>query len=113
MLKGCIATMECRLVKTTEAGDHAIFLGEVAEGQGDSTKRPLVLHRGYHVLGPTIPKGEAGHLRRHPHGGEREGGLDFVGRVTGPGPGGPGTIRVLTGGETPLAAMEAQPDGEG
>lgn len=113
MLKGCIATMECRLVKTTDAGDHTVFLGEVVEGQGDPTKRPLVLHRGYHVLGPTIPKARQVTVAVTPAGVGGDAGLDFAGRVTGPGPGGPVTIRVLDGGGVPLITLETHPDGDG
>lgn len=29
LLEGCLASMECSIVQTVEAGDHAIFIGEV------------------------------------------------------------------------------------
>jgi flavin reductase (DIM6/NTAB) family NADH-FMN oxidoreductase RutF len=33
LLKGCLANMECSVVQVVEAGDHAIFIGEVIRAQ--------------------------------------------------------------------------------
>ncbi len=41
-LDAAIASMECRLVSKTEAGDHTLLLGEVVDGDGDATVRPFV-----------------------------------------------------------------------
>ncbi len=113
MIKICLATMECRLVRTAKAGDHTVFLGEVVEGRADPTKKPLILHCGYHAPGPTIPKAKQVTIAVTPTNVKGEAALGFVGRVTGPGAGGPVTIRVLDGKDVPLVALEAHPDGDG
>jgi flavin reductase (DIM6/NTAB) family NADH-FMN oxidoreductase RutF len=33
MLEGCLASMECSILQTVEAGDHAIFIAEVIRAQ--------------------------------------------------------------------------------
>ena len=40
LLRGCIANIECRLSSIIEAGDHAIFLGEVMHTES-AGGRPL------------------------------------------------------------------------
>jgi len=50
LLDGALATLECRVVETHEAGDHTIFVGEV-EAASVGGGRPLVyFHGGYHSL---------------------------------------------------------------
>lgn len=41
ILDGCLATMECSVVQTVEAGDHAIFIAEVIRAQAIEGK-PLL-----------------------------------------------------------------------
>src|SRR6266542_2764009 len=46
VLEGCIATMQCRLFSRQDAGDHAIFVGEVTDAQVKSdSDAPLVYYR--------------------------------------------------------------------
>jgi flavin reductase (DIM6/NTAB) family NADH-FMN oxidoreductase RutF len=52
LIDGALATLECRVVETYEAGDHTIFVGAV-EAASVSGGRPLVyFHGGYHGLSP-------------------------------------------------------------
>jgi flavin reductase (DIM6/NTAB) family NADH-FMN oxidoreductase RutF len=51
LLDGTLAALECRVVRTHEAGDHTIFIGEV-EGTAARGGPPLVyFHGAYHGLG--------------------------------------------------------------
>jgi flavin reductase (DIM6/NTAB) family NADH-FMN oxidoreductase RutF len=64
LLDDALATLECRIVDTHEAGDHTIFIGQV-ESASVADGRPLVhFHGGYHSLTPDsgAPPGEAGRL---------------------------------------------------
>jgi flavin reductase (DIM6/NTAB) family NADH-FMN oxidoreductase RutF len=46
VLEGCIATMQCNLFSRQDAGDHAIFVGEVTDAQVASDNgAPLVYYR--------------------------------------------------------------------
>jgi flavin reductase (DIM6/NTAB) family NADH-FMN oxidoreductase RutF len=57
LLEGCAATMECKLEKAISMGDHTIFVGRVVAMERDTTKKPLVLHRGtYYKLGDSVGK---------------------------------------------------------
>ena len=50
LLDGALATLECRVVDTHEAGDHTIFIGRV-EAATTGGGRPLVyFHGSYHGL---------------------------------------------------------------
>jgi flavin reductase (DIM6/NTAB) family NADH-FMN oxidoreductase RutF len=50
LLDGALATLECQVVETHEAGDHTIFIGRV-EAATIGGGRPLVyFHGGYHSL---------------------------------------------------------------
>jgi flavin reductase (DIM6/NTAB) family NADH-FMN oxidoreductase RutF len=50
LLDGALATLECRIVDTHEAGDHTIFIGQV-ENASVAGGQPLVyFHGGYHSL---------------------------------------------------------------
>jgi flavin reductase (DIM6/NTAB) family NADH-FMN oxidoreductase RutF len=52
LLDDALATLECRVVETHEAGDHTIFIGEV-EAVSVAGGRPLVsFHGRYHTLAP-------------------------------------------------------------
>jgi flavin reductase (DIM6/NTAB) family NADH-FMN oxidoreductase RutF len=52
LLDGALATLECRIVETHEAGDHTIFIGQV-EAASIAGGRPLVyFHGSYHGLTP-------------------------------------------------------------
>ena len=64
LIDGALATLECRIVETHEAGDHTIFIGQV-ESADVAAGRPLVyFHGGYHSLAPDggAPPGDGGHL---------------------------------------------------
>ena len=51
MLDGVLAHLECSVVKTFEAGDHTVLIGEV-KGADYSEGRPLVFFdSGYRQLG--------------------------------------------------------------
>ena len=45
LLDGALATLECRVVESHEAGDHTIFIGQV-ESASVETGRPLVYFHG-------------------------------------------------------------------
>jgi flavin reductase (DIM6/NTAB) family NADH-FMN oxidoreductase RutF len=51
LLLGCIAYIECRLSSIVEAGDHAIFLGEVIHAESPGGRPLLYFHRDYRALG--------------------------------------------------------------
>jgi flavin reductase (DIM6/NTAB) family NADH-FMN oxidoreductase RutF len=62
LLDDTLATLECRLVETLEAGDHTIFVGLV-ESASVAGGRPLVyFHGAYHSLTADTgaPASEAG-----------------------------------------------------
>lgn len=46
ILEGVAAFVDCRLVTTHEAGDHLIFIGEVAAVGVDDEVEPLLFHGG-------------------------------------------------------------------
>jgi flavin reductase (DIM6/NTAB) family NADH-FMN oxidoreductase RutF len=49
-IPGAVATLDCRVVRETDAGDHVIYLGEVVD-LAVTDLPPLVYHRGsYHKL---------------------------------------------------------------
>jgi flavin reductase (DIM6/NTAB) family NADH-FMN oxidoreductase RutF len=51
ILEGAVAYVECRIVKSYDGGDHAIYLGEVVDA-GASGGAPLLFFKGkYHSLG--------------------------------------------------------------
>ncbi|MFO7588524.1 MAG: flavin reductase family protein [Gemmatimonadota bacterium] len=54
LLDGCLATCECTLERTVEAGDHAIFIGRVvaARAAEDGAAPLLWFRRGYGRLAP-------------------------------------------------------------
>ncbi len=48
LLDGCLGTLECRVVSTTLAFDHALFLGEVVGLELGPDRTPLIFqHSGY------------------------------------------------------------------
>jgi flavin reductase (DIM6/NTAB) family NADH-FMN oxidoreductase RutF len=64
LLDGALATLECRIVDTHEAGDHTIFIGQV-ESASVEDGRPLVHFYGdYHSLTSEsgAPPSDAGRL---------------------------------------------------
>ena len=50
VLKGCIATIECSIVKVQEVGDHLLFLGQV-ESYAHEHAEPLLLCNGQYLQG--------------------------------------------------------------
>jgi flavin reductase (DIM6/NTAB) family NADH-FMN oxidoreductase RutF len=50
LLHGCIATFECQLAAVIEAGDHAIFLGEVVNAECQGGEPLLYFNREYRSL---------------------------------------------------------------
>jgi flavin reductase (DIM6/NTAB) family NADH-FMN oxidoreductase RutF len=50
LLRGCIANIECRLSSIIEAGDHAIFLGEVIHAESPGGRPLLYFNRDYRAL---------------------------------------------------------------
>jgi flavin reductase len=53
VLDGVVAFLDCRLVTTYEAGDHLIFIGEVAALGVDDDVSPLLFHgSGYRRIAP-------------------------------------------------------------
>ena len=50
LLRGAIATLECRVASIIEAGDHAIFLGEVIAAQASAGKPLLYFNRDYRAM---------------------------------------------------------------
>jgi flavin reductase (DIM6/NTAB) family NADH-FMN oxidoreductase RutF len=51
LLRGSLATLECRVKSVVEAGDHAIFLGEVIGAEASGGKPLLYFNRDYRTLG--------------------------------------------------------------
>ncbi len=51
LLHGSVATFECQLAAVIEAGDHAIFLGEVVNAECQGGSPLLYFNRDYRVLG--------------------------------------------------------------
>jgi flavin reductase (DIM6/NTAB) family NADH-FMN oxidoreductase RutF len=50
LLAGCLATIECRVTTILEAGDHAIFLGEVVHAEWNEGRPLLYFNRDYRAL---------------------------------------------------------------
>jgi flavin reductase (DIM6/NTAB) family NADH-FMN oxidoreductase RutF len=57
MLEGSLAQLECKLVAAHRVGDHTLFVGQVVAGKGDESREPLVLYRGYRMLGEKVVRG--------------------------------------------------------
>ncbi len=51
LLQGSIATFECQFAAVIEAGDHAIFLGEVVSAECPGAQPLLYFNREYRALG--------------------------------------------------------------
>lgn len=51
ILRGCLATLECRTASIIEAGDHAIFVGEAEHAQWDMGRPLVYFNRDYRSLG--------------------------------------------------------------
>jgi flavin reductase (DIM6/NTAB) family NADH-FMN oxidoreductase RutF len=62
LLDGALATLECRIVETHEAGDHTIFVGLVESASGTGGRPLVYFHGGYHSLTADTgtPAGDAG-----------------------------------------------------
>lgn len=52
LLQGSLATFECQLAAVIEAGDHAIFLGEVVNAEYQGGNPLLYFNREYRALRP-------------------------------------------------------------
>jgi flavin reductase (DIM6/NTAB) family NADH-FMN oxidoreductase RutF len=50
LLRGCLATIECRAASIWEAGDHAVFLGEVEHAESREGSPLLYFNRAYRSL---------------------------------------------------------------
>lgn len=50
LLAGSVATFECQLAAVIEAGDHAIFLGEVVNAESHGGKPLLYFNREYRAI---------------------------------------------------------------
>jgi len=57
LIRGSLFTAECRVVQRVEMGDHTAFVGEVVAFSIEGERKPIVLHRGAHHLGPRIERG--------------------------------------------------------
>lgn len=56
ILAGCLAALECRVVRTHEEGDHMIFIGEVTRLEYSQAGAPLAYWRGaYARVNCSIP----------------------------------------------------------
>jgi flavin reductase (DIM6/NTAB) family NADH-FMN oxidoreductase RutF len=51
LLRGCLATLECRTASIIEAGDHAIFVGETEHAHWGAGRPLLYFNREYRSLG--------------------------------------------------------------
>ncbi|MCU0226167.1 MAG: flavin reductase family protein [Bryobacterales bacterium] len=51
LLDECLAHIECATQQIVDAGDHAVFFGEVIAAQVNENSPLLYYHRGYHILG--------------------------------------------------------------
>ena len=57
MVDGAVLSIECRLFKEIELGDHVMLVGEVVETSLNKSKEPLAYHKGkYWKLGENIPR---------------------------------------------------------
>ncbi|MCJ2520470.1 MAG: flavin reductase [Candidatus Thermoplasmatota archaeon] len=57
MIRGCLLNAECRLIQQITMGDHTSLVGEVVEFSIDSSKSPVILHKGARRLGARIERG--------------------------------------------------------
>ncbi len=51
LIADCLATFECRAASIWEAGDHAIFIGQVERAQCRDARPLVYFNRGYRSLG--------------------------------------------------------------
>ena len=84
LIAGALLNAECRLVQRVEMGDHTAFVGEVLAFSVDPAKRPIVLHRGAHAVGPRIPRPPAIAVAATPMEVPRGGTVTVDGELTGP-----------------------------
>ncbi len=55
ILEGAVAVLDCRVVAVHDAGDHVIYVGDVAEARAGAGE-PLLYHEGvYRALDPGTP----------------------------------------------------------
>jgi flavin reductase (DIM6/NTAB) family NADH-FMN oxidoreductase RutF len=54
MLAGTIGSIECRVVRTVEAGDHQVIIGEVMHAATSDGLPIVYTQRGYHELGESF-----------------------------------------------------------
>ena len=50
LLRDCLATLECRVASVIEAGDHAIFVGDVLAAESHGGQPLLYFNRDYRTL---------------------------------------------------------------
>lgn len=56
ILAGCLANLECRIVRMHEEGDHMVFIGQVTRLEYSQAGQPLAYWRGaYARLGSGVP----------------------------------------------------------
>lgn len=56
ILSGCLAQLECRIVRMHEEGDHIVFIGQVTRVEYSQAGQPLAYWRGaYAQLGSSAP----------------------------------------------------------
>jgi flavin reductase (DIM6/NTAB) family NADH-FMN oxidoreductase RutF len=51
LLRGCLATLECRAASILELGDHALFVGEAERVESHAGKPLVYFNRDYRSLG--------------------------------------------------------------
>lgn len=65
MAGGAVLSIECRLLKDVELGDHVMMVGEVLESSLNKGKEPLAYHKlKYWKIGENIPKPQQEELER-------------------------------------------------
>lgn len=50
LIDDCLASFECRVYASHEAGDHVIFIGEVESMRGGETNEALVFYKGAYMM---------------------------------------------------------------
>ena len=65
MVVGAVLSIECRLLKDVELGDHVMMVGEVIDVSLNKGKEPLAYYKvKYWKIGDNIPKPQQEELER-------------------------------------------------
>lgn len=65
LIEGAVMTVECKVIKIVDLGDHVMFVAEVLAASANKDRFPLIYHKGkYWEVGERITKPDRDYLNR-------------------------------------------------